>query len=369
MKINNIYNKLTIAVLTAASLFTVSCQEDDNLARQGKPVLSLESNVITVGEGGSAYFRANLSYPINDYVAIRMELLDDEGNTVLVTEPDGGAGTGNGYSPIAHEDLDIAVDSAPYPAVGIWETWFEAGAFDYGYLGGTGYVFTADRNVTSFEFPVGTLVDNIVEGTETYRFKLSATSKMNAIVNEIITVHIEDATPTTLDVLLDFDGNMNIDGNTFDKCGLDFDLYIADDPSSPYANNAWYNYSDCNELLSGGNAGGPIDNDPNNWADGTVYQIFVDFWAKNNASVPSYPSLPTSITQHENIPMDIVFTKVKDGVTTTHTLVLTDLFATDDLASEDGATQEEGVRKIGTIEINGNDYRITNELTGEVTLF
>ncbi|MGB1269367.1 MAG: hypothetical protein ACPG45_06490 [Flavobacteriaceae bacterium] len=347
MKAKNIYNKLTVAALTAVSLFTISCQNDDlEIARKGKPLLTLESNEITVGEGGSAYFKANLSYPINDYIAIRMELLDDAGNVVAVTEPDGGAGTGNGYSPIAHDDLNIDVQSENYPAVGVWETWFEAGAFDFGYLGGTGYVYTADKNVTSFEFPVGTLIDNITEGTETYRFRLSSTSKMNAIVDEIITVNIEDAVPTTLDVLLDFDGTITADGNSVDKCDYDFDLFISD--SATANTDVAHNWDGpCNELLSAGNAG-IIDNDPNNWMDGTVYYVWIDLW--DNTGAPA-------ITNHEDIPMDLVFSVVIDGVSTNRTLSLPNLYRTDSLDSNNSGAGEKLAAKII---INGNDYIITD---------
>ena len=370
MKINKIYNKLAVSVITVASLFAVSCQEDDlNIAKKGKPTLTLESNEVTIAEGFNAVFKANLSYPINDVVAFRMDLLDDNGNVVLVTEPDGEANTGNGYIPLAFDDFNVDVTSAAYPAIGVWETWFEAGAFDYGYLGGTGYVFTADRNVTSFEFPIGAITDNLAEGTESFRFRLSSTSKMNAIVDQIITVNIEDLDPTTLDVLMDFDGSMTIDGTAFDKCGLDFDLLISDEiVSTPYAAGFFTtSYDTCNETLSAGDAGGPIDNDPTNWADGSIYSVYVDYWADNNASDPSFPSLPAAITADEDIPMDFVFTKVRDGVTTDLTLSFPSLYNTADTTSENDPAEEIGTNRVATIEIVGNNYVITNLITGETT--
>lgn len=330
MKFNNLINKALVFPTFCIStlFFTSSCNEDESLEREGKPVVSIEQKNITTTEGFGTSLKFDFSYVIKEAAQFRIEVVG------------GTAEEGVDYN----FNLDTIEDAG------------------FGYFGGEGYFAEIPNFQKTFELSDVLTVtnDGINDPGETIILKISSVSKGTVLINETITITTEEFVPTTLDVLLDFDGSITIDGNSFNKCNLDFDLYLNDDESSPYSGTTYFNYSACNELLSGGNAGGPLNNDVNDWADGTVYQIWIDYWSAG--------SLP-SVTNHENIPMNIVLTKVKDGVTTTLTLEFSELYKTNNVASEDDPAEESGLQNVATVKITGNTYLITNKITGEETIF
>lgn len=329
MKLNNIINKaIVLPAFFISSLLTTSCNEEESLEREGKPTVTVEENNVMATEGFGPTLKFNFSYVIKEAAQMRIEVIGGTAEEGV--------------------DYDFNLDTIE-----------DAG---FGYFGGNGYFAEIPSFQSSYELTdFLTLYDDAIDDpNETIDLKITSVSQGTILIEEFVTITTEELTPTTLDVLLDFDGSMTIDGNTFDKCNLDFDIYLNDDDSSPYAGNSYYNYDACNELISGGNAGGPLNNDANDWADGSVYHVWIDYWSAG--------TLP-SITNHENIPMEIVFTKIKDGVTTTLALDFSDIYNTSDTASEDDTAQESGIRSVASIEIIGNNYVITNKITGEVTVF
>lgn len=262
----------SLVVVFLLGLLSFSCQDDDSIPRRGKPELTLLSNSITVTEGETAVFNMNVEYPVSEKIDIRIDVLDSEGNPMVTANPtDGDATTGNGfYDRVEFEDFEV-----PYP------TWFESGWFEYGYLGGTGYVASFDPFSETIELNIETIQDFIPEGSKTINLRLSATSLMNATIAEDISITINDFVGSDLVTRLNWAGDY-LESQT-DPCdidnGLDLDLELIFD--GDYIQTS---YNDCPEELI------ILGSD----ADGT-YTIDASFWTANGNTSSDNSNVPTSI--------------------------------------------------------------------------
>ncbi|MFD0860798.1 hypothetical protein ACFQ1M_01150 [Sungkyunkwania multivorans] len=245
-------------------LLLASCQEDDSIARRGKPTISIENRVVTVTEGETASFNLEMEYAVNQKVDIRIDLLDAQGNPAIVTQPIGSPDSGNGYERIPLEDINV-----PYP------TWFEAGWFQFGYLGGTGYVATIAPYTKNFQIDIETLIDAVPEGTETFKFRLTATSLLEAVIDETITVNVQNFVGDELGLGLEWEST----DATFDPCSMDMDIFLSDFSVFTFTGN-------CPEFLF--NPTDPGLEVTTVLADG-VYTVVADLWDNGGANFVTPP--------------------------------------------------------------------------------
>jgi hypothetical protein len=152
--------KFSLFTFAFLSLLT-SCNEDDNadIARKGKPVLTLENNKVTAIEGDNASLKFKLSYPIDGDAEVRIEVI--------------------GGTAIEGVDYQLNID-----------TMDDAGG---GFFGGNGYYYSFDGSMTSVDFSdLETLQDlDNTEGPETIVLKLFSAGKGRVIVDQIVTVTID----------------------------------------------------------------------------------------------------------------------------------------------------------------------------------
>lgn len=317
----NIHKKTSYSLVAVflLGLITFSCQDDDDsIARRGKPALSILSNSVTVTEGETAVFTLDVEYAVSEKIDIRVDILDADGNPVVTAEGD--PTTGNGfYDRVQFESIEV-----PYP------TWFESGWFQYGYLGGTGYVASYPPFTETIELNIETLQDFIQDGTQTINLRLSGTSLMNATIQEDITVIVNDFTGNNLVARLNWAGDY-LD-SAADPCdidaGLDLDLELIYDGA--YVQTS---YNDCPEQLT------ILSSD----TDG-IYTIDASFWTANgNTSVDG-----------NNVPVSIDF--MKDGVFL-ESVDLSSLFPLNDGGLNDG--NGNAITSF-SVEKNGNTYTITD---------
>lgn len=267
----NIHKKISysLIIIFLLGLVTFSCEDDDTIARRGKPALSLMSNSVTVTEGETATFILNVEYAISEKIDIRIDILDDQGNPVVTAEGDPTTG-GGFYDRVQFESIEV-----PYP------TWFESGWFEYGYLGGTGYVASAPPFSSTIELNIETIQDFIPENTETVRLRLSATSLMTATIQQDISININDFVGNDLVTRLNWAGDY-LDSSA-DPCdinsGLDMDLELIFD-----GNYVQTSYNDCPEELT------ILSSD----ADG-AYTIDASLWTTNGNISLDGSNIPTSI--------------------------------------------------------------------------
>ncbi|MFD2915389.1 hypothetical protein [Psychroserpens luteus] len=317
----NINKKISyaLAAVFLLSLVTFSCQDDDDsIARRGKPELTLLSNSVTVTEGETAVFTIDVEYAVSEKIDIRIDILDADGNPVVTAEGD--PTTGNGfYDRVQFESIEV-----PYP------TWFESGWFEYGYLGGTGYVASYPAFTETIQLNIETLQDFIQDGTQTINLRLSGTSLMNATIQEDISIIVNDFTGSDLIATLNWSGDYLDSGE--DPCdidaGLDLDLELIFDGA--YIQTS---YNDCPEQLT------IISSD----ADG-IYTIDASFWTANG----------NTSTDGNNVPVSIDF--MKDGVFL-ESVDLSSLFPLNDGGLNDG--NGNAITSF-SVEKNGNTYTITD---------
>lgn len=325
----NIYKKITypLVFVFLLGLVNVSCEDDDSIARRGKPALSVLNNTVTVTEGETARFNIDVEYPVSEKIDIRIDILDEQGNPVVTANPSGGdATTGNGfYDRVEFESIEV-----PYP------TWFEAGWFQYGYLGGSGYVATFPPFSDSIELNIETIQDFIPENTESVTLRLTTTSLMTATINETITINIQDFVGDDLVTRLNWAGDYLDSGA--DPCdidnGLDLDLELIF--GGAYIQTS---YNDCPEELV------ILGSD----ADGT-YTIDASFWTNNG----------NSSAEGINVPASIEF--LKAGVFV-ESVDLSSLFPLNDGGLNDG--NGNAITSF-TIEKSGTTYTITDSNNSQV---
>jgi len=345
----NILNIYAISALSLFGFVFTSCDQDEDVVRTGKPTISVDtaSKSISVDENGDASVIFNQSYM-----------------TPFVNNTNSGSNSGaelriEVIGGTAEEGVDYNFNL---------DTIEDAG---FNFWGGEGYYLPLPGNTLKHELQLSDILsvnfDADVEGTETIELAIHSVVLGQIIANDTMTITINDYAPTTLDILLDLDGNITIDGNTVNKCAFDFDLYVSDD--NTLINDLGHSWlgpvGNCSELFSlgldgndtPGSENGFIDNDPTNWNDGTTYYVWIDLW--DSSAAPA-------ITAHEDVPMNIVFTKVIGGVSTDITLSIPALYRTDDQDSNNGTG---GSKIAAKLEINGNSYIVTNLITGEVTAF
>ncbi len=165
------------------SVMLMSCEEDQvHLEKTGKPVVTVDNNELTVTEGQTATFNFTVEYETTTKIDVRIDVLDANGNPIPTAAPSGEPTSGNGF----YDRIDLDDINVPY------NTWFESGWFEYGYLGGTGYVTTFAPGTLSFSIDIETLADGITEGTESVKLRFSSTSEMATIINETVTINIQD---------------------------------------------------------------------------------------------------------------------------------------------------------------------------------
>jgi hypothetical protein len=319
----NINKKISCSLILIflLSIITFSCEDDDSIARRGKPELAVISNSVTVTEGETATFILDVEYAVSEKIDIRIDILDLDGNPVVTANPtDGDATTGNGfYDRVQFEAIEV-----PYP------TWFESGYFEYGYQGGSGYIASFPAFTETIELNIETLQDFIQDGTQTINLRLSATSLMQATIQEDVTLTINDFVGNDLVTRLNWAGDY-LD-SAADPCdinsGLDMDLELIFDGA--YVQTS---YNDCPEELI------ILSSD----TDG-IYTIDASFWTSNgNTSVDG-----------NNIPVSIDF--LKAGVFL-ESVDLSSIFPLNDGGLSDG--NGNAITSF-FVEKTGNNYTITD---------
>ncbi|MEZ4803238.1 MAG: hypothetical protein R2797_10735 [Gelidibacter sp.] len=308
------------AFISLIGIFASSCQDDDSIERRGKPTVTVENKTVTVTEGETATFNLNVEYPVANKIDIRIDVLDEQGNPIVVVEPaDGDANSGNGYVPIDLDDIVV-----PY------NTWFDSGYFQYGYQGGSGYIATFPPGVSSFDIDIETLQDELPNATKTVTLRFTATNLLEVLIDEEVTINIENYVGEDLITRLNWAGDYLDSGE--EACdidtGLDLDLELIYD--GDYVQTS---YDFCPEELI------ILGTDP----DGT-YTIDASFWTGNG----------NTSADNLNIPVTIDF--IKPGVFS-QTVDLSSLFPLNDGGLNDG--NDNAITSF-TVEKTGTIYTVTD---------
>ena len=260
-----------IIILLFVAAFNYACENDDSIERRGKPAITGLNKTVTVTEGETATFDLEVDYAVANPINIRIDVLDDQGNPLVVTLPSGAPDSGNGlYDLVTLEDVFV-----PY------NTWFESGYFQYGYTGGTGYIANFPAGQTSLQINIETLQDFIPNDTKIVNLKFTSTNLLEATIDEVVSINIENFVSNSLITHLDWSGDYLDNGiNPCDgDTALDLDLEL-------YYNGAFtdFSYSECPEELT------ILDTDP----DGT-YEIDASFWTSNGNTSSTVTNVPTTI--------------------------------------------------------------------------
>lgn len=312
-----LYRSLAVAAIATSGLFLTSCNDDESLSREGKPTVTLADRAITAYEGFGTYLEFDFSYEIKEEAQVRIEVVGG-------TATEGDDYTFN-INTVATEGFD--------------------------YFGGEGYLARLDAYSNKYVLVnyLRLINDGIADPNETIELKITSVSKGTILIDETvtITIHEQDTLdPNSLDVQLDFTGDITVDGATSNKCDIDMDLYIS---SSATANtdeiHSWY---DCPENVQ-------INNNPASWGslNGGLLYVVADLWSRGT----SLPDANT-ITDHVDIAMDLNFTKTTNGNQDfVESFTFSRPFDTSTTASEDGGGAEYHIAKIF---LTGDKYIVLN---------
>jgi len=316
MKFNNLYSKVAISIIATASLFITSCNDDESLAREGKPTVSLTNRAITAYEGFGSYLEFDFSYEIKEEAQVRIEVV-------------GGTATEG-------DDYTFNINTVA------------AEGFDY--FGGEGYLARLDAYSNKYVLVnyLRLINDGVADPNETIELKITSVSKGTILINETVTITINELDtlePNTLDIQLDFSADITVDGATTAGCDVDMDLYLS---SSQTANDdlvhSWY---DCPENVQ-------VPNIQAAWAslpDGFIY-VVSDLWSRG-----TLPAI-AGITNHVDMPMDLNFTKTTNAAQDyVESFTITRPYDTSLESSENGGPGEVHVAKIFC---TGDKYIVLN---------
>jgi len=272
---------MILTVFTVIGISLYSCEDDDTLEKKGKPRLVLQNNTATVTEGETAVFNMVLDYAVDTKIDLRIDVLDENNNPI----PIGETLNGNGFNLFDLDNIDLPIHPneasfqvAPCSELSgtMFRSWFGGGEFSFGYLGGSGYYTCYEPFQENLQLNIKTKGDFIENGARSVKFRISSTSNLEATIDEIITVNIEDSPVEDLVMTLSWDGNYL---GTTDPCdinnGIDMDLELYLD-----GNFVAFSYNDCPESIT----------IPSNAPD-ALYRIDASLWATNgniaNGNIPA----------------------------------------------------------------------------------
>jgi len=288
------YKNAFYALAVTLGLTTLSCQEDETLTKDDKPVVSLEFlGPQTIEEGGSIEFKLNVDRESRHQIDFRISV--EKASTGEIT------------------DLDFPGMSDP-------DEFFAA-------FGKQGAI---EPFTTSKTFTINAPKDLKVEGTEHFILTVSNISKGKGFINDHkMEFDVTNFSSDRLGLALEWDIPTN---DQVTNCDLDFDIYASS--QSLFTWNG-----PCFELL--------IDDVPGNATSGVladgVHNIEADYWNGGDA----YLIAPA-------VGIDMTFTVGKVGkFEVSHTYE--DFYQSDDLESAFGGP---GTKTLGTIEVVGGKYTV-----------
>ncbi len=304
----NIFKYKSLLALLILGGLSSSCTDDDlNLSKGVKPVVTLASTSFTITEGETANLTLNVDTPYKESMDFKLELVD-------------GSGSNDDFSTSGSE-LSISDGLGSLPAHKI--------------------VFPA--NASSYTFDITAIADIYPESTETLTFKLTSSGNGNGLVSsgsDTINVTVANLETTNFTFRMEWDTTyIGTDDEEHHACDFDLDLEIY---TSTFGGPVATSYGDCPEEIK--LAAGDL-------ADG-------DYWL-----VPSLWDPTTGETPATHFDIPAVLTFAKDGV-------WVESIDTGDYwnSGDPGATNGDGgaylVKYVLTIA--GTTYTVTDADTGSV---
>ena len=250
-KIFNI--KLLALALSFSSVAYVSCNDDDlNLGKKEKPVLTSEVTNHTVKEGDIVTLNFTLSKAINKPVQYRLVMLEES----------------------------TATDQEDYVIPGCRSNDPDCVAIEEN-GGPVGYIFEIPAYATEYSLDINIPSDVLVEGVETLKLKaIPNRTLLGTVDNLIFDINIEDSSDLIID--LNWSGTFDNSGTPTDFCELDMDLELYDPNGDLIATS----YTNCPEQII----------IPVSAPDGT-YWLDASLWTTSGYSQPI------------NIPANVIFNK------------------------------------------------------------
>jgi len=189
-----------------------SCNEDETLVREGKPVITIAENATskTIVEGESFDITFNLSYPLQHATQVRVDF------------------TGEGLTYSDFNETTIA----------------SAGG---GFFGGEGFYIEIPAFTDTYTYSFKTVEDIFPEDNETAKLTFFSAAKAYATIDQEMTVTLDNYTQPNNDVTIELRWDTAASTNgAFSGCDIDFDLDLYDGGFAPF-DDSWY---DCPEVIT-----------------------------------------------------------------------------------------------------------------------
>lgn len=317
-----IYKSLALSLLTVSGLLITSCNDDETLTREGKPTVTLTENTIQAYEGFGSYLEFDFTYDLKEVAEIRIEVV-------------GGTAT---------EGDDYTFNIPTIESAG------------GGYYGGEGYFgrLSAYSQKAFLLNYIRIINDGVSDPNETIELKITSVANGTILIDETATVVINEQDildPSTLDIELDFTRDLTVDGTTYAGCDIDMDLYVFDNGNdAANATDLGHSWYDCPEAVQ-------INNNPATFgsANGGLLYVWADLW--DRGPVPA----PDMITNHEDIVMDLNFTKTTNGNQEfLETTVIDHSFDTLGVPNSGPSGSWLGARPIAKVFLTGDKYIVLN---------
>jgi hypothetical protein len=299
-KISNL--KYLILSLLFIGIFSIACNEEENLGKKVKPELTANGETsLTVSEGTDAVLKFKLDKALNKPIQYRLVMLDES----------------------------TATDQNDYVIPGCRSNDPDCVAIEEN-GGPVGYVFEIPAYTTEYSVNISTILDDFNEADEVLRLKVISNRTLLGTVNELFyNVTIQNSVSNDLSIRLNWSGTFMSGGEEIDNCELDMDLELYDASLNIIDDS----YSSCPESIILNTA---------TFADGTYY-LAASLWDTFGYS------------ENVNIPAKVTF--IKQGTNFNTTLDVSSFFPMQDGGLSNGNSN---ALVFYTIVKSGNIYTITD---------
>ena len=303
--------KYLVAVALLAITATSCTDYNQDYPDPNKPLVTIESQDLTITEGETGNISLNISKAIGNPIDLKLTPIIDESTTL--------------------SDSDYTVNAAG-----------EFTSADDGVGKVPAYDIVVPAGSTSFNIPIDAIDDLDIEGSETISFELTTTGSGMGIVDEdnnIVTLTVNNHESKDIVIQLSWDGSyLGADGEMHDFCDFDLDMeiYAGTDLSGDIVATS---YSSCPESVRIA---------PGDLEDGT-YLIALEYFGIYDVSAPA-----------ENVNIPTMLTLIQPGVQI-ESFDLSDLWDYDMGGLYEGLTPADQLIYTNyLLEVNGESFTVVD---------
>lgn len=315
-----IFYKISLLSLLITGL--VSCNDDevsyDSLKH--KPMVGVTATSYTASEGDDVMITLTSDVAYKESMQFKLSIVSGDA--------------------MDHDDFMFDLDEAIFEN----DAWGEDG----------GYKVEFPAFATSYTFPLHTILDQELEGTESVTFQLTTQGNMNGLLvdgADTFVVNIANRGYNVVDFTFDWDQSFDLGGTTYTLCdiGYDNDYYV-------FAGNDPQNFGNLVDMAASADCPETLALDLSNYADGDYY-VYQNLWETNGLEM-------VGIAPAFSIPTTVSFDRPGSNLSGSYVQTAANAFDSDSPSDQDYLDP----RYVITISVSGDIVTLRDDSTGGTTI-